>query len=307
MPHWMLKAGLHRAIGTLPKRHRWNEWLQQHVTQSLDLTDAAFEGKLRHCRRHLDHLQANRPAGAFSAFDLGTGWFPVVPVGLYLCGAERVWTCDITPLLRTGRVRRMLERCVEYAADGRLRAYLPTARPDRVTTIQETLALPPDTPPEGLLRRLGIDVMVGDASRVQLPPASVDLIESTEVLEYVPPGTLGDLLRAFARWLRPDGRMSHLIDLQDEYSYFDRRLSPLNFLRYSDRTWRWVQSPFTPLNRIRIDEYRDLFETAGFTVVAEDNRRCPAPELDRVPLHERFRSQDPHDLLILQSWIMATR
>ena len=27
------------------------------------------------------------PAPGFTAYELGTGWFPIIPIGLYLCGA----------------------------------------------------------------------------------------------------------------------------------------------------------------------------------------------------------------------------
>src|SRR5438045_242194 len=101
MPHWLIKSAIHRAISLLPASHWWNELLQTYGTHSLQLGPERFELRLEYCRRHLEHLfevQSPRPTG-FAVLELGTGWYPIVPIGLYLCGASEVWTYDIAPLL----------------------------------------------------------------------------------------------------------------------------------------------------------------------------------------------------------------
>jgi hypothetical protein len=63
--------------------------------------------KETYCRNHLEQLQRfGSPAtgSGFSAFQLGTGWFPTVPIGFFLCVAREVWIWDIVPFLRRDRL-----------------------------------------------------------------------------------------------------------------------------------------------------------------------------------------------------------
>jgi hypothetical protein len=82
MASWLVKALVQRGIGALPNPHYWNELFQDRVTHSLDLTKERFEVSLGNCRNHLEQLQrygSTATSGSFSAFELGTGWFPDGP------------------------------------------------------------------------------------------------------------------------------------------------------------------------------------------------------------------------------------
>src|ERR1041385_5886238 len=112
MPHWLIKASLHRVISWLPTPYFWNGLLQQYFSHSLELTIEQFETRLDHCHHHFNtwlETRAGQP-GDVRVLELGTGWFPTVPVGLYLCGAAEIWTFDIAPFLRRGRLKVMLDR-----------------------------------------------------------------------------------------------------------------------------------------------------------------------------------------------------
>src|SRR4051812_37943040 len=98
MPHWLIKSGIQHVLARLPKRQRWNYLFQRYGTRSLQLGTGMFERRLEHCRTHLDNIVTARGTtelGSFTALELGTGWFPTIAVGLYLCGAEKIWTIDI--------------------------------------------------------------------------------------------------------------------------------------------------------------------------------------------------------------------
>src|SRR4051812_37755278 len=101
MPHWLIKSGIHRVISWLPASHVWNEVFQKYVTRSMGLGRPWFEVSLEDCRAHFQHLRDTRAGGVegFKVLELGTGWYPVIPLGLYLYGASDIWTFDIAPLL----------------------------------------------------------------------------------------------------------------------------------------------------------------------------------------------------------------
>jgi hypothetical protein len=310
MHSWLLKALVQRAIGALPYRYYWNELLQERVTRSLQLTTARFEASLHNCRNHLEQLACfggRGKSGDFSVFELGTGWFPTVAIALYLCGAREIWTWDIAPLLRRERLKHTLRRFLDREHEQILQDHVQDT-PDRLTRLREVMTLcedPRGPEPAALLERLGIHYRTGDASRSGLPPHSIDLVLSDVVLEYLSPQQLSEILREFRRIAAPCAVMSHTISLDDQYAAYDPRITKFNFLRFSDRTWRLLNNPIIPLNRLRVSDYRSALSQSGFRIVEENSQRGDPAELARTPVAKRFRDYAVDDLLVTYSWLVA--
>ena len=308
MAKWILKALVQRGIGMLPAAQFWNELFQIYITRSVVDSPAAVQDKLEHCRRHLEALRkygSNKED--FTVFDLGTGWLPVVPVGMYLCGAKEVYTCDLAPLLKPARVTYVLQQIVEFAERGELGKLLPEFKPERLERVREVLRDKTTRTPAEMLKPLGIDVIIRDARAVELPAASVDLFCSTQVLESIPAPILTEIFTHFARLATPQPAMSHYIDLSDQYAAFDRSITPFNFLRFSNREWSWINNKIIPLTRLRIPEYRRVIAESGWKLAEEDNTVGQPDDLNRVPLAGEFNQYSREDLLVLRSWLMANR
>ena len=290
MPHWMIKSAIHRAISVLPRSHRWNELFQTYVTRSLELSPNGFEDRLRFCRRHLEHFFEAQPQRRenFSALDVGTGWFPVGPIGLYLCGASEIWTFDIAPLLRRSRLLLLLGYFNEYDQKGVLKNFLPWVQSDRMAQLRTAIESGENESPEALLNKLKIHALVRDAQNTGLKPGSIDLFVSTTVLQYIPIEALKGIFAEFKRLASPNAVMSHYIDLYDQFSVFDRSITPFNFLRYSTNRWKWLRSPLIPLNRLRISDYRALHGSAGFAIFKEVNASGSPEDLGKIPLATEF-------------------
>jgi hypothetical protein len=309
MPHWLIKSALHRAISFLPRSDRWNEFLQTYVSKSLDLTTGRFDLRLDYCRQHLENFFNLRPvdSAGFSVLELGTGWYPIVPIGLYLCGATDIWTFDIAPLLRRSRVEATLQRFCDYHQQGVLAKSLPWLRPEKIARVRRALADAKTQKPESVLAGMNIHALVRDASSTGLDSNSIDLFVSTSVLEYIPRQVLDVMFSEFKRLSTPQAVMSHFINLLDEYCHFDKQITPHNFIRYSERKWRFLSSPLIWKNRLRISDYRALLTNAGYEITKELNTSGPASELERVPLAPAFRGYSQADLLVLRSWLVARR
>src|SRR5205085_12372256 len=110
MASWLLKAAVQGAISPLPGRDRLNHLLQRYLTGSVTLTDEVFERKRAQCHRHLESYRAQHAALPRHVLELGTGWYPIVPIGLINAGVERVTTFDVNPLCDPPRARATLER-----------------------------------------------------------------------------------------------------------------------------------------------------------------------------------------------------
>ena len=303
----MIKSAIHRVISILPRSHRWNELFQKHVTGSLELGPGGFEERLDFCRRHLEYFFGVQPQRRenFSVLELGTGWFPVVPIGLYLCGASEIWTFDIVPLLRSSRLKRMLGYFCESDQKGVLKNVLPWVQPGRMARLREAFENVENESPEALLNKLKIHVLIRDAQNTGLNPGSIDLFVSTTVLEYIQNEVLEGIVSEFKRLSSPNAVMSHYIDLYDQYSVFDHSITPFNFLRYSTNRWKWFRSPLIPLNRLRISDYRALHVKAGFEVAKEVNTCGSAQDLGKIPLAPEFQKYSKADLLVLTSWLVS--
>lgn len=307
MPSWLLKAAAQGAISVLPARHRLNAVLQQRVTGSLSLSDAGFKAKLRQCGHHLASFRDARRTERLprSALELGTGWYPIVPIGLALAGVEEVTTTDIASLLDVRRAQRVL---VLFAAaiqrDG-LRSALPEVDPTRAEAVVAAAGDHCAAPLEGLLARVGVRTTIGDARDLGLTEGSIELLVSNNTLEHVPPTALVEVLAELRRLCAANGVMDHFIDISDHYAHFDHSITEFNYLRYPARAWWLFNNRLQYQNRLRAPDYRRMIEMAGFRVVAEEAERGKSDDLAAVNLASQFRHYARDELLILRTWITA--
>lgn len=308
MPHWLIKSAAHRVISWLPNNQWWNDQFQRRIARSLGLDATEFERRLRFAQHYYDRYastRGDRPVKSFTALELGTGWYPVVPISLWLCGAERIWTFDITSLLNAERVHATLAKFAGAARDNSLGELLPAAQANRVEQLEALCKRPSGEDPVALLASIGIEVRVQDAQNTGLASASVDLLTSTTVLEYIPRQVLATIFAEFVRIAKPGAVSSHFINLGDQYRHFDRSISPMNFLRFTERQWRFFNSALAPIMRLRHSDYLNVFETTGWRVIHDEKTHASADALDRLPLAPEFRRYSKDELLILTALITA--
>lgn len=230
-----------------------------------------------------------------TVLEIGTGWYPIVPVHMALAGWN-VATVDITTHLTSERVvatfREFMCREAELSVD-------PGAV-DRLQWIRRWCAddsgLPQD--PKELLEPLGIVTFVGGLRTI---PASCrfDLVCTNNTLEHVDEADMKSLLDGTYHLSAPEGISSHIVDLGDHFAHLDRHITPFNFLRYSKRTWRMIDNRIQPQNRLRVPDYRALFSRSGFRAVAEQRLEVDRTALARVKLHADYRRIDADELAVI--------
>jgi hypothetical protein len=303
VPSWLLKAAAQGTISLVPGRHRLNRLLQEHLTKSLALSEAGFEAKLAHCRHHLESFERVHGSGRRPrvSLELGTGWYPIVPVGLALAGIEQVITVDVSQLLDAAR----LERVLELYADSRLAAVLPGLDETRAKALIEAARAASPASPTEALAAIGVAAIVGDAQKLALPTTPVELIVSNNTLEHVPARTLAEILAAWRRVATPGAVLDHFIDLSDHYAHFDHSISEFNYLRFSPGSWRLFNNRLQYQNRLRASDYQRLFEQAGFRVVAHESELGSEAELAQIKLAAPFKRYQQADLAVLRSWLTA--
>lgn len=304
MKQWILKAIIQKAISCLPFRHQINHLFQMYVTKGVRLTEDYLEDRLIHFHKHAGFFSeaGNNPKGK-QVLELGTGWYPIIPLCFFLSGASRITTVDLTRFLITSKLKQAIAQLVKLETQGGLKKYLQPL-PERWEILISMDKKPGDSLEE-MLRTLNIQYLVTDARALPLGSGSVDLIVSNNTFEHISPEVLEQILREFKRILRHTGMMSHFIDMSDHFAHLDPTITIYNFLRFSRGQWRWIDNGIQPQNRWRISHYRQLYEKLGIEITKEENRPGDLAKLRTVPVHSTFSGIPENELAISHGYLIS--
>ncbi|MEL6522630.1 MAG: class I SAM-dependent methyltransferase [Pseudomonadota bacterium] len=232
--------------------------------------------------------------------EIGTGWYPVIPLMLRLAGARHVYLSDTHRLLDAETLAVAQNFLLLRAGDLAERLNLSE---DEVRSV---LDAGHSGPLETRLADLGMSYHINlDYARVDW---KADAIISHTVMEHIPPADIRRLLMEGRAVLNPGGLMSHGIDHSDHRAHGDRSLSRVDFLRYSDRAWRWLcLNPQDYTNRLRHADYVAMVRDAGFDVLFERALvdEGALKDISDLRLNARFAFHNPEDLAGLWSHIVA--
>lgn len=305
MQKWMLKAVIQKTISFLPGKHRLNYLFQKYVTRGVQLSNAYFEDRLTHLHEHHHFfLKYGKELEGRSLLELGTGWYPVIPVGFFLAGIDEVHTVDISALTDKEKVLTTLQTYRTYYREGKLNGFLqPQA--DRIERLGDILANADRYEFPDLLRALNMTYLVADARHLPMPDDYFDFISSNNTFEHIHPEVLKEILREFKRVLKPEGVMSHFIDMSDHFAHLDDTITIYNFLRFSKRTWQWIDNDIQPQNRWRITHYRELYRKLGIPIAEEQNRPGDREALRAVPLSTPFRELPEEEVAVSHGYLVS--
>lgn len=214
-----------------------------------------------------------------NVLEIGSGWFPTIPITLVVWGAERVHMTD-------------LNRHMDSVTFGATLNFLRSRFPDESVLAQvermEDLPLSYHAP-------FNID---------HIQDNSLDYVVSRTVLEHIQQGVLTDLLARLKPKLKSGGLMVHLVDHSDHMEHRDKSISTVNFLQWTPGFHRWINGLIQEgENRLRHHQYIDLFSAAGYEVQSVANN-VHKPTLLRVPLLKLsapFDQMSPEDIAVLAS------
>lgn len=298
MKKWVLKAIVQKTISYLPWSRQINYFFQKYVTKGVYLNDTYFGDRLGHARAHLDAYQRHtRDAGLpDTCLEIGTGWYPVVPISFFLAGANRIYSVDISFLTSKERIYTTLQKFLEWKKKGDLDRYL-APDPDRWEQLESVVQHFSDWTLDQILEKLHIHYLITDARKLPLPEGSVDLINSNNTFEHIYPDILAPILAEFKRLAKKNGGIqSHFIDMSDHFAHFDTSITLYNFLRFSEAQWRWIDNRIQPQNRLRIDDYRRMYERLGLPITEESHRPGDMEALQKVRIAPLFAYKPPEVL-----------
>ena len=233
--------------------------------------------------------------------EIGTGRTITVPIGLWLCGAQKIITIDINPYLKERlvlesinwiknneiEVRKLFYNIADNKLFNNRLRYLISCKLDIIRILELT----------------NIDYRApADACYLDIDDKTIDCQFSMSVFEHIPLSILNLILIETKRILANDGIIMHSIDLSDHFSLSDPSITSINFLQFSEKEWeKWAGNKFTYHNRLRAPEFYKLFNDIGVQIILKEEHidRKALEIINRgFPLDNRFAGYPPDDLAI---------
>lgn len=294
---WIIKAVVQKGISFLPWSHRINYFFQKYGTGGVKLSDEHFGLKLQHAQEHLEvlHQQLGKDPQQ-RILELGTGWYPVIPMLFHLTGSGRVRSLDIRAWMTRDTQQLTLLKFRDWKERGLLDELWPLVDEKRWNTLMELADQPLLANREEFNERIGLEPVVGDARQLSMEGGSVDFICSNNTFEHIPEGVLRQILREFMRVLKPGGYMNHFIDMSDHFAHFDSSITIYNFLKFSERQWRWIDNSIQPQNRMRLSDFRRMYGELKIGIEEELPREGDVDALHKVKLHPMWSGYAEEDL-----------
>ncbi|MEM7569463.1 MAG: class I SAM-dependent methyltransferase [Pseudomonadota bacterium] len=228
------------------------------------------------CERILSALERqDRSIDGITGLEIGSGWFPTIPLIMRLLGAQKYYLTDINPYLDG----------VTYAATCR---YLL----ENIEALATRFGFDPDQAREKIAQWTTIEeaglTYLCPFNIADVPDDALDLITSRTVLEHIPPQDLTALHAALKPKLKSAGLAVHVVDESDHFEHADHSISRVHFLTMSSAAWGFANWAYDYQNRLRHHQFNPLFESAGYTVLDEtavvhEDTRDAVPTLDLKP------------------------
>jgi SAM-dependent methyltransferase len=286
--NWRIKGVVQKVLSALPWGYRVNSALQLKLGGLRRFEETVDAKVIADWLVVVSHLRTlTHPIAGRTFMEIGTGWFPTLPVCFSLAGAERCLTYDLTPLINWQLTQRMLRRLEQH-----LPAIAEATGASRESVHSAWRELAATKSMHQFLERARIEYRApGDACRTGLPAESVDIVFSNSVLEHVDERIIGALMRETGRVLKRGGLAIHSVNCGDHYAYFDAGVTQIHYLRFSSRAWRLWNNSIQYQNRLRADDFVRIAEDNGLRIVLNVQR--PRPELlarfDEFPIATDFR------------------
>jgi SAM-dependent methyltransferase len=265
--NWRWKARIQNTVAALPWSNDLYFWLQRSVGSLRPGRHSPLEWFTAAAQMATWIEEAGRTVNKKTFLEVGAGRTIDLPLGLWLCGADRVITVDLNPYLSDVLVQESLNfiRSHEQESLAALGAYgTRTEAQDRLRKLAGFEGKLDDV----LKLTNTVYKSPADATKLDLAGGSIDFHVSYAVLEHMPREIIEATLGEARRLLRPDGLLVHVIDPSDHFSHDDDSITAINFLQFSEDEWRRLAgNRFMYHNRLRAHEFVQLFEQAGLNIL----------------------------------------
>jgi hypothetical protein len=238
-------------------------------------------------------------------FEVGTGRVPVQPIMFWLMGAKSITTVDLNPYMKNELVLDFLDFLFsnEKKVKEMAQIFLNTGRFNELKKYYNSGAY--DL--EALLNICCIKYIApGDATNVDVKDNSFDYFVSYTVFEHIPSEVLESILVEGLRIVNDEGLFVHIVDYFDHFMHFDKNITSINFLQYSDKEWdKYAGNQYMYMNRMRYDDFLELFNSVGHEILSDhttiDEHAISLIHSEDIILNNRFLKKDVRHVCSLSS------
>ncbi len=293
--NWKAKAYLQKILGWLPFGNSINYFFQRKITKNLPVTEKIFTEKITLAKYHFDNFikySTNKITDTNVFYEFGTGWDLIIPMTFFIKGIKEQVIIDINQKLKYELINDTLKRMKngKLKIESIIGEYLNQLPDEKITNLEK------------LREIFGIEYIAPmDAAKTNFRENSFDFISNTSTFEHIPEQSILSIMKECFKILKEGAIMSCVIDLQDHYSYFDNQISVYNFLQYSDKDWAKYNHPIQFQNRLRANDYINLFINAGFDIISIEKEIPDESELkilESLELNSKFSRYDLEDLSV---------
>jgi ubiquinone/menaquinone biosynthesis C-methylase UbiE len=186
---------------------------------------------------------------------------------------------------------------IQYIHEGRLKDSNDIFLSERVSSLQEVLSKNKISEKE-ILEHLRFNYQIADARKTIYKDNYFDLIHSNNTLEHIEPLILKDILNEFKRIQKEESVLSHFIDLSDHFAHYDNSITIYNFLRFSDNQWKIIDNSLQPQNRMRLTDYKALYDSLGIKFEITELREGDVKVLQSVSINKKYKDYSMNELAV---------
>jgi SAM-dependent methyltransferase len=197
-----------------------------------------------------------------------------------------------------------IKKFKEWREAGKLDAFLPKLQESRGKELMAILDNPPQTIAD-FNAKINLKSAIIDGRNTGFTAESFDFICSNNTFEHIPKNILVDILKEFKRLLKPDGLMSHFIDMSDHFAHFDTSITDYNFLKFSEKEWSFIDNSIQPQNRLRWADYKKMYADLGIPIKEENTRPGSLNALNSIAVDKGFSHLSNVELAISHGYLVS--
>lgn len=303
---WKLKAVVQKGISFLPNSEKANYFFQKHITKGVSLDDEHFSNKIGHSKDHISFFKKHGQTGPNKQIiELGSGWYPIVPLMMYLSNSGKVISVDIQSWMTKETQITTINKFIEWKEQGKLDKYMVDFNIEKWNKLLHISTNPSLYTFETINKTIGLQLLLQDARHLQLEDKSIDLICSNNTFEHIYEDVLSGILKEFSRVIKANGVMSHFIDLSDHFAHYDKSINIYNFLKYSSKRWGIIDNSIQPQNRLRFNDYRNIYKRLNIPITEESTRPGNIDEVKELKINKEFNHFSLEELAISHGYIIS--
>lgn len=243
--------------------------------------------------------------GGGKILELGTGWYPIVPIALFLNDVEETTSIDIAPWMTQASQVTAIRKTIEWRKAGKLDENLPNINEDNWQILENIAANPEQYSFDQINTAIRLRPLQCDAQQMPFSDASFDAICSNNTFEHVHKQVLFNILKEFKRVAKPGSMMSHFIDMSDHFAHFDQSINIYNFLQFSEKSWNRIDNNIQPQNRMRFPAYKAMYNEIGIPFREEGVRPGDLSLLRTVKIHPEFAEYSEKELAVSHGYLVS--